>query len=91
MATKQKYTNRAKATIWNKSGRMEIAGSIPGVAIATFEMINTTEDKEATLAQMQQLLDKCKEREAASADMQTLQRGDRVPRTRSGKHHAVSC
>ncbi|HHR4769159.1 TPA: hypothetical protein ACS55J_000715 [Salmonella enterica] len=45
MATKQKYTNRAKATIWNKSMRMETEGSIPGVAIMLFEMINTIEDK----------------------------------------------
>lgn len=76
MATKQKYTNRAKATIWNKSMRMDTEGSIPGVATMLFEMINTTEDKETTLAQMQQLLDKCKEREATNADMQTLQKGD---------------
>ncbi|ECB4072725.1 hypothetical protein EW514_15785 [Salmonella enterica subsp. enterica serovar Napoli] len=76
MATKQKYTNRAKATIWNKTMRMDTEGSIPGVATMLFEMINTTEDKEATLAQMQQLLDKCKEREATNADMQTLQKGD---------------
>ncbi|EEM6846020.1 hypothetical protein DFQ87_03610 [Salmonella enterica subsp. enterica serovar Montevideo] len=74
MATKQKYTNRVKATIWNKSGRMDITGSIPGVAVATFEMINTTEDKERALAWMQQHLGKCKEREAASADVQTLQK-----------------
>ncbi|ECQ1025078.1 hypothetical protein FYU45_12455 [Salmonella enterica subsp. diarizonae] len=67
MATKQKYTNRVKATIWNKSMRMDTEGSIPGVAIMLFEMINTTEDKEATLAQMQQLLDKCKEREVKRA------------------------
>lgn len=76
MATKQKYTNRAKATIWNKTMRMDTEGSIPGVATMLFEMINTTEDKEATLAQMQQLLDKCKEREAANADVQALQEGD---------------
>lgn len=76
MATKQKYTNRAKATIWNKSLRMETEGSIPGVAIMLFEMINTIEDKEQVLTQMQQLLDKCKEREAANADVQTLQKGD---------------
>lgn len=76
MATKQKYTNRAKATIWNKSMRMDTEGSIPGVATMLFEMINTTEDKEATLARMQQLLDKYKEREANNADMQTLQKGD---------------
>ncbi|EEJ8782783.1 hypothetical protein QG78_001939 [Salmonella enterica subsp. enterica] len=74
MATKQKYTNRVKATIWNKSGRMDITGSIPGVTVATFEMINTTEDKERALAWMQQHLGKCKEREAASADVQTLQK-----------------
>lgn len=76
MATKQKYTNRAKATIWNKSMRIDTEGSIPGVATMLFEMINTTEDKEATLARMQQLLDKYKEREANNADMQTLQKGD---------------
>ncbi|EDJ2556630.1 hypothetical protein CE665_20010 [Salmonella enterica subsp. enterica serovar Poona] len=76
MATKQKYTNRAKATIWNKTMRMDTEGSIPGVATMLFEMINTTEDKETTLAQMQQLLDRCKEREAANADMQALQEGD---------------
>ncbi|EDS7589024.1 hypothetical protein AAQ05_004430 [Salmonella enterica subsp. diarizonae] len=76
MATKQKYTNRAKATIWNKSMRMDTEGSIPGVTTMLFEMINTTEDKEATLAQMQQHLDKCKEREARHADVQTLQKGD---------------
>ncbi|ECV5352089.1 hypothetical protein F2J48_21320 [Salmonella enterica subsp. enterica] len=76
MATKQKYTNRAKATIWNKSMRMDTEDSIPGVATMLFEMINTTEGKEATLAQMQRHLDKCKEREAANADVQTLQKGD---------------
>ncbi|EGQ5166043.1 hypothetical protein O0466_000755 [Salmonella enterica] len=76
MATKQKYTNRAKATIWNKSMRMDTEGSIPGVATMLFEMINTTEDKETTLAQMQRRLDECKEREAANADVQTLQKGD---------------
>ncbi|ASD84956.1 hypothetical protein LB105_003409 [Salmonella enterica] len=76
MATKQKYTNRAKATIWNKSLRMETEGSIPGMAIMTFEMINTIEEKEQALAQMQQNLDKCKEREAANADVQTLQKGE---------------
>ena len=68
MATKQKYTNRAKATIWNKIMRMDTKGSIPGVATMLFEMINTTEDKEATLAQMQRHLDKCKEREVAKND-----------------------
>ncbi|EDX0372939.1 hypothetical protein GTL21_003634 [Salmonella enterica] len=68
MATKQKYTNRAKATIWNKIMRMDTEGSIPGVATMLFEMINTTEDKEATLAQMQRHLDKCKEREVAKND-----------------------
>ncbi|EOA1531576.1 hypothetical protein ACH8KY_001448 [Salmonella enterica subsp. enterica serovar Braenderup] len=56
--------------------RMETEGSIPGVATMLFEMINTTEDKESTLAQMQQRLDECKEREAANADVQTLQKGD---------------
>lgn len=76
MATKQKYTNRAKATIWNKSMRMDTEGSISGVATMLFEMINTTEDKEATLAQMQRRLDECKEREAANADVQALQKGD---------------
>ncbi|ELE3262539.1 hypothetical protein RLQ91_002225 [Salmonella enterica subsp. enterica serovar Javiana] len=69
MATKQKYTNLAKATIWNKNLRMETAGTIPGMAIMTFEMINTIEEKERALAQMQQNLDKCKEREAANADV----------------------
>ncbi|EFR3656948.1 hypothetical protein H0L72_003496 [Salmonella enterica] len=73
MATKQKYTNRAKATIWNNSLRMETAGTIPGMAIMMFEMINTIEEKERALAQMQQNLDKCKEREAANADVQKLQ------------------
>ncbi|EHK5236347.1 hypothetical protein I0N36_001713 [Salmonella enterica] len=73
MAAKQKYTNRAKATIWNKSLHMETEGSIPGVAIMTFEMINTIEEKEQALAQMQQRLERCKEREAANADVQTLQ------------------
>ncbi|EHN6227633.1 hypothetical protein KJE99_003746 [Salmonella enterica] len=53
MATKQKYTNRAKATIWNKNLRMDTEGSIPGIAIMTFEMINTIEEKERALAQMQ--------------------------------------
>ncbi|HEC9154626.1 TPA: hypothetical protein R4D87_004528 [Salmonella enterica subsp. enterica serovar Javiana] len=76
MATKQKYTNRVRATIWNKSLRMDTEGSIPGVATMLFEMINTTEDKETTLAQMQQCLNRCKEREAANADVQTLQKGD---------------
>lgn len=51
MATKQKYTNRTKATIWNKNLRM----------------------KERALAQMQQCLDKCKERETANAGVQILQ------------------
>ncbi|EDW0700558.1 hypothetical protein KV01_005051 [Salmonella enterica subsp. enterica] len=73
MATKQKYTNRAKATIWNKSLRMDTEGSIPGVAIMTFEMINTIEEKERALVQMQQCLEKSKEREAVNADVQTLQ------------------
>lgn len=36
MATKQKYTNRAKATIWNKTMRMDTEGSIPGVATMLF-------------------------------------------------------
>ncbi|ECE2928276.1 hypothetical protein CDF14_07205 [Salmonella enterica] len=76
MAAKQKYTNRAKATIWNKSLRMETEGSIPGMAIMTFEMINTIEEKEQALAQMQQCFDRCKEREAANADVQTLQKGE---------------
>lgn len=76
MATKQKYTNRAKATIWNKSMRMETEGSIPGVAFMLFEMINTIEDKEQALAQMQQRLDECKEREARHADVQAPQEGD---------------
>ncbi|HAU2967610.1 TPA: hypothetical protein JC740_001739 [Salmonella enterica subsp. diarizonae] len=76
MATKQKYTNRAKATIWNKSMRMETEGSIPGVTIMLFEMINTIVDKEQVLAQMQQRLDECKEREARHADVQALQEGD---------------
>ncbi|EOG2868158.1 hypothetical protein ACK840_000258 [Salmonella enterica] len=76
MATKQKYTNRAKATIWNKSLRMDTEGSIPGMTIMTFEMINTIEEKEQALAQMQQNLDKCKEREAANAGVQTLQKGE---------------
>ncbi|EAZ4078286.1 hypothetical protein B9W89_14380 [Salmonella enterica] len=73
MATKQKYTNLAKATIWNKNLRMNTEGTIPGMAIMTFEMINTIEEKERALAQMQQHLEKCKEREAANADVQTLQ------------------
>ncbi|EBN8057057.1 hypothetical protein D0662_08920 [Salmonella enterica] len=73
MATKQKHTNRAKATIWNKSMRMDTEGSIPGVAVTLFEMINTIEDKEQALAQIQQRLDKCKEREARHADVQALQ------------------
>ncbi|ELC8786610.1 hypothetical protein RJV04_000872 [Salmonella enterica] len=76
MATKQKYTNHAKATIWNKSMRMETEGSIPGVAITLFEMINTIEDKEQALKQMQQRLGKYKEREARHADVQALQEGD---------------
>lgn len=73
MATKQKYTNRAKATIWNKSMRMETEGSIPGVTIMLSEMINTIVDKEQVLAQIQQRLDECKEREARHADVQALQ------------------
>ncbi|EHE5101069.1 hypothetical protein K5L81_001818 [Salmonella enterica] len=73
MATKQKYTNRAKATIWNKSLRMDTEGSIPSMAIMTFEMINTIEEKEQALAQMQQHLERCKKREAANAGVQTLQ------------------
>ncbi|WP_203434788.1 hypothetical protein [Salmonella enterica] len=56
--------------------RMETEGSIPGVAIMLFEMINTTEDKERALAWMQQHLEKCKEREAANADVQALQGGN---------------
>ncbi|HGB5308501.1 TPA: hypothetical protein ACIVON_002894 [Salmonella enterica subsp. enterica serovar Poona] len=68
MATKQKYTNRVKATIWNKSLRLDITGSIPGVTIAAFEMINTTEGKERALAQMQLHLEKYKEREADHAE-----------------------
>ncbi|EKR1729451.1 TPA_asm: hypothetical protein G4L33_001688 [Salmonella enterica subsp. enterica serovar Madelia] len=58
MATKQKYTNRAKVTIWNKNLRMDTEGLIPGMAIMTFEMINTIEEKERALAQMQQCLQK---------------------------------
>ncbi|EJH8994047.1 hypothetical protein NF634_001099 [Salmonella enterica] len=76
MTTKQKYTNHAKATIWNKSMRMETEGSIPGVAIMLFEMINTIEDKEQALKQMQQRLGEYKERETHHADVQTLQEGD---------------
>ena len=76
MATKPKHTNRAKATIRNKNLRMDMEGSIPGAATMLFEMINSIEDKEATLAKMQRHFDKCKEQEAANADMQTLQKGD---------------
>ncbi|EDT0982779.1 hypothetical protein HP593_004504 [Salmonella enterica] len=53
--------------------RMDTEGSIPGVAVTLFEMINTIEDKEQALAQIQQRLDKCKEREARHADVQALQ------------------
>ncbi|EDS5484496.1 hypothetical protein HY28_005081 [Salmonella enterica subsp. enterica] len=73
MVTKQKYTNRAKATIWNKSLRMDTEGSMPGTAIMTFEMINTIEEKERALAQMQLHLEESKEQEAANVDVQTQQ------------------
>ncbi|EOC3269955.1 hypothetical protein ACI258_005142 [Salmonella enterica subsp. enterica serovar Montevideo] len=53
MATKQKYTNRVRATIWNKSLRMDTEDSIPAATVTMFEMINTTEDKERALAWMQ--------------------------------------
>ncbi|EOC0700913.1 hypothetical protein ACIU3Q_004024 [Salmonella enterica subsp. enterica serovar Kokomlemle] len=76
MATKQKYTNYMKATVWNKKMRMDKAGSIPIVMVIMFEMINTTKSKEWALYWMQRHLDKCKEREAANADVQTLQKGD---------------
>lgn len=73
MATKQKYTNHVKATICNKSLRMDTEGSIPGMAIMTFEMINTIEEKERALAQMQLHLEESKEQEAANVDVQTQQ------------------
>lgn len=76
MATKQKYTNRAKVIAWNKSMRMEYTSSLPSAAIGIFTMINTIEGMETSLAQMQQHLDNCKEREAANADVQALQEGD---------------
>ncbi|MGG5932159.1 hypothetical protein ACQSEB_17785 [Salmonella enterica] len=76
MATKQKYTNRVRATIWNKSLRMDTEDSIPAATVTMFEMINTTEDKERALAWMQQHLEKCKEREARHADVQALKEGD---------------
>ncbi|EEI9451737.1 hypothetical protein B6O39_001978 [Salmonella enterica subsp. enterica serovar Javiana] len=53
--------------------RMETEGSIPGVTIMLSEMINTIVDKEQVLAQIQQRLDECKEREARHADVQALQ------------------
>lgn len=74
MATKQKYTNRVRATVWNKSLRMDTEDSIPAATVTMFKMINTTEDKERALVWMQQHLCKCKEREVASADVQTLQK-----------------
>ncbi|MGG5965328.1 hypothetical protein ACQSED_27820 [Salmonella enterica] len=76
MATKQKYTNRVRATIWNKNLRMDTEDSIPAAIVTMFEMINTTEDKERALTWMQQHLCKCKEREARHADVQALQEGD---------------
>ncbi|EHF4788493.1 hypothetical protein JZS45_004561 [Salmonella enterica] len=73
MATKQKYTNRAKVIAWNKNMRMEFTASLPSAAVGIFTMINTIGGMETALAQMQQHLEKCKEREAANADVQTLQ------------------
>ncbi|HAT1685364.1 TPA: hypothetical protein I8Y21_006222 [Klebsiella oxytoca] len=72
----QKYTNRAKVIAWNKDMRMDITGSLPSAAIGIFTLINTTEGKEKALEQMQHHLEKCKEREASNADMQTLPKGD---------------
>ncbi|EKQ0889051.1 hypothetical protein P4Q63_000412 [Salmonella enterica] len=69
MATKQKYTNRVRATIWNKSLRMDTEDSIPAATVTMFEMINTIKDKERALAWMQRHFDECKKREAANADV----------------------
>ncbi|EHG4044684.1 hypothetical protein J4486_003154 [Salmonella enterica] len=69
MATKQKYTNRVRATIWNKSLRMDTEDSIPAATVTMFEMINTIKGKERALAWMQRHFDECKEREAANADV----------------------
>ncbi|EDB5722178.1 hypothetical protein A9563_16890 [Salmonella enterica subsp. enterica serovar Rubislaw] len=73
MATKQKYTNRAKVIAWNKNMRMDFTASLPSAAVGIFTLINTIEDMETTLAQIQTHIEKCKEREAANADVQTLQ------------------
>ncbi|EKP2011511.1 hypothetical protein OFY82_004371 [Salmonella enterica] len=76
MATKQKYTNRAKVIAWNKSMRMDFTTSLPSAVVGIFTMINTIEGMETALAQIQTHLENRKEREAANADMQTLQKGE---------------
>ncbi|EJC0849750.1 hypothetical protein MX125_004308 [Salmonella enterica] len=76
MATKQKYTNRAKVIAWNKSMRMDFTTSLPSAVVGIFTMINTIEDMETALAQIQTHLENRKEREAANADVQTLQKGE---------------
>ncbi|EEG5392163.1 hypothetical protein G3D91_002559 [Salmonella enterica subsp. enterica] len=73
MATKQKYTNRAKVIAWNKNMRMDFTASLPSAAVGIFTLINTIEDMETALAQIQTHIEKRKEREAANADVQTLQ------------------
>lgn len=73
MATKQKYTNRAKVIAWNKNMRMEFTASLSSAAVGIFTMINTIEGMETVLAQIQTHPENRKEREAANADMQTLQ------------------
>lgn len=76
MATKQKYTNHVKFIVWNKDGRVSLMSSVEGAAFWIFTMINTTKEKEKTLQEIQDYMDNLKEREAANADAQTLQKGD---------------
>lgn len=76
MATKQKYTNRAKVIAWNKDMRMDFTTSLPSAVVGIFTMINTIEGMETALAQIQSHFENRKEREAANADVQTLQEGE---------------
>lgn len=68
MATKQKYTNRAKVIAWNKDMRMDFTASLPSAAVGIFTMINTIEGMETALAQIKTHLENRKEREAPDED-----------------------
>lgn len=68
MAAKQKHTNHARITAWNKDMRIEFSGSLPSSAVGLFTFINIIEGKERALAQMQQHLDASRQ-EVPDADV----------------------